>query len=722
VAGNSSSGWNFSPTTNTRYILSALDATPCKVVDTVDVRVDAIPSAVALTQGLSTAKCFSALDSLMVSGGTIDKSLTLGTETTLNSTTSYPAPYSLYYGGVKHQMLILASELTAQGLTAGDSISSVTFSVDAVGSSFTGSLSSFQIDMGQTSSTALTSSSFLSGLSNVLPAQTVTIPTTGLPATLTHTFSSKFAWNGTSNIVVQTSYSNNIIGTLNTFVQMKGSATSFVSSNWYNEDGLTSSAILSATIPTSSTSRRPNMVFSANKSTSRVWSPTTGLFTNRAMTTAYSGTSVNKVYAKPSATQNYYLTAINGACFVRDSIVDSIKSATSLVTLATSNTSGAVEQCTDANGWSYYATAAKPDEWLFGIYKNGNTFTATVDINVDNANKYQKSASSVGANQEHASYIMSRYWNVNPTGTVGTGVKVRFFIDPQDITDLLDERDNDYDVLKNTTNPSTLAVKGGFEWFKTTNTVYNPTNWTGNKHNGAIVKLTEDTVATLNGQTYVELSGITSFSGGSGGSSFGPSSNGLFSSGGSVGLPVTWKDVKATVKEEGNLIQWTTSSEKNTSHFEVEYSYDAKTFYKASNDIKAAVNSTTDKLYTFMHLEEYGELVYYRIKQVDLDGKVDYSKAVVAKRTSKLPEFHVSMYPVPLNVQDLTVRIQTVQKTDITITINDLLGRSVYTERVSPQGYATDHKLSLGYLQNGTYHVTIDNGLNKSVQVLVVGK
>jgi hypothetical protein len=317
---------------------------------------------------------------------------------------------------------------------------------------------------------------------------------------------------------------------------------------------------------------------------------------------------------------------------------------------------------------------------------------------------------------------MSRYWNVNPTGTVGTGVKVRFFIDPQDITDLLDERDNDYDVLKNTTNPSTLAVKGGFEWFKTTNTVYNPTNWTGNKHNGAIVKLTEDTVATLNGQTYVELSGITSFSGGSGGSSFGPSSNGLFSSGGTVGLPVTWKDVKATVKEEGNLIQWTTSSEKNTSHFEVEYSYDAKTFYKASNDIKAAVNSTTDKLYTFMHLEEYGELVYYRIKQVDLDGKVDYSKAVVAKRTSKLPEFHVSMYPVPLNVQDLTVRIQTVQKTDITITINDLLGRSVYTERVSPQGYATDHKLSLGHLQNGTYHVTIDNGLHKSVQVLVVGK
>jgi hypothetical protein len=440
------------------------------------------------------------------------------------------------------------------------------------------------------------------------------------------------------------------------------------------------------------------------------------------MTTAYTGTSVNKVYARPSATQKYYLTATNGACTRRDSIVDSIKNASNLITLASSSTTGAVEQCADASGWTYYATAAKPDEWLFGIFKNGNNFTATVDINVDNTNKFRKSNTSNGANQEHASYIMSRYWNVNATGTVGSGVKVRFFIDPQDITDILDERDDDYDDLKNTTNPSTLAVIGGFEWFKTVNTVYNPTNWTGNKHNGAIVKLTQDAVATLNGQTYVELSGITSFSGGSGGSSFGPSSNGLFNSGGTVGLPVTWKDVKATVKEEGNWIQWITSSEKNTSHFEVEYSYDAKNFFKASNDIKAAVNSTTDKSYDFMHLEEYGELVYYRVKQVDLDGKVDYSKAVVAKRTSKLPEFHVSMYPVPLNVQDLNLKIQTVQKTDITITINDLLGRGVYTERVSPQGYTTDHKLSLSHLQNGTYHVTIDNGLNKSVQVLVVGK
>jgi hypothetical protein len=80
------------------------------------------------------------------------------------------------------------------------------------------------------------------------------------------------------------------------------------------------------------------------------------------------------------------------------------------------------------------------------------------------------------------------------------------------------------------------------------------------------------------------------------------------------------------------------------------------------------------------------------------------------------------MYPVPLNVQDLNIRIQTVQKTDISIFINDLLGRNVYSETIIPAGYNTNHKMNLSHLPQGTYHVTINNGINKSVQVLVVGK
>ena len=53
---------------------------------------------------------------------------TIGTGTIQNSTTDYPAPYGNWYWGSRHQLLVLASELSAAGIVAGD-ISSLAFDV-----------------------------------------------------------------------------------------------------------------------------------------------------------------------------------------------------------------------------------------------------------------------------------------------------------------------------------------------------------------------------------------------------------------------------------------------------------------------------------------------------------------------------------------------------------------------------------------------------------------
>ena len=57
--------------------------------------------------------------------------ITIGSGSSTNTNTGYPAPYGNWYFGAKHQMLILASELSAQGMTAGD-ISSLAFNVAAI--------------------------------------------------------------------------------------------------------------------------------------------------------------------------------------------------------------------------------------------------------------------------------------------------------------------------------------------------------------------------------------------------------------------------------------------------------------------------------------------------------------------------------------------------------------------------------------------------------------
>lgn len=55
---------------------------------------------------------------------------TIGTGTVQNCNTCYPAPYGNWYWGARNQMIILASELTAAGLTAGN-ITSLAFDVVA---------------------------------------------------------------------------------------------------------------------------------------------------------------------------------------------------------------------------------------------------------------------------------------------------------------------------------------------------------------------------------------------------------------------------------------------------------------------------------------------------------------------------------------------------------------------------------------------------------------
>lgn len=185
---------------------------------------------------------------------------TFGTGSNTNTTTGYPSPYTNWYGGTKHQMLIRASELTAAGVTAGD-ITAVTFYVASIGSTFSGSLSNFTIYMGSTASTALTST--------FLPVDpTPVYSSASQPVVVganTHTFTSNFAWDGVSNVIVQTSYSNGNFGGASDNVQMYYTPTLFNSMNYYRQDLATAAAILGATTgngtsPTPPSVNRPNMM------------------------------------------------------------------------------------------------------------------------------------------------------------------------------------------------------------------------------------------------------------------------------------------------------------------------------------------------------------------------------------------------------------------------------------------------------------------------------
>jgi hypothetical protein len=122
-------------------------------------------------------------------------STVMGTGTSSTGTTSYPNPLSAYYGGTKHQMLFLASELVAQGMGPGN-ITSISFDLAAVNTS--AACNDFTIRIGQTAVTAMTG--FEPG--TVLAYNATYTPTAA--GIVTFTLTTPFNWNGTSNLVLET--------------------------------------------------------------------------------------------------------------------------------------------------------------------------------------------------------------------------------------------------------------------------------------------------------------------------------------------------------------------------------------------------------------------------------------------------------------------------------------------------------------------------------------
>ncbi len=88
-----------------------------------------------------------------------------------------------------------------------------------------------------------------------------------------------------------------------------------------------------------------------------------------------------------------------------------------------------------------------------------------------------------------------------------------------------------------------------------------------------------------------------------------------------VVLPVELTDFKGTNEEGKNVLEWTTSSEINNSHFELHRSTDGQQFDLVTI-VDGVGNSSEENSYKVEDDKfEEGKINYYRLKQVDFDGK-----------------------------------------------------------------------------------------------------
>ena len=136
-----------------------------------------------------------------------------------------------------------------------------------------------------------------------------------------------------------------------------------------------------------------------------------------------------------------------------------------------------------------------------------------------------------------------------------------------------------------------------------------------------------------------------------------------------VSLPVTFTNYNVRCNDKGALLTWGTATEQNSLKFEIQRNTNGTNWITIDN-VAAAGNSTTQRNYQYVDL--YGGSAFYRIRQVDKDGKFIYT--AVKHTDCKTSQFDVTLYPVPARDKlNVIIKSDIAVKTELQIL--DMSGR-----------------------------------------------
>ena len=182
-------------------------------------------------------------------------------------------------------------------------------------------------------------------------------------------------------------------------------------------------------------------------------------------------------------------------------------------------------------------------------------------------------------------------------------------------------------------------------------------------------------------------------------------------------LPVEGLAFSANVTSEQTVeLSWSTLREENNRLFEVERSADGVTFTKIG-ERTGQVDDPDGADYEFTDLNPGSGVVFYRLKQLDLNGSFTYSD--ILSVNLDLSGLEVSLFPQPAS-QNLFVRLNQSEFTPKGYEIRNLQGKMLTVgELVVTPG--SDFEISVYDLANGVYFLTIKTEgqpITKRFQVL----
>jgi hypothetical protein len=145
-------------------------------------------------------------------------------------------------------------------------------------------------------------------------------------------------------------------------------------------------------------------------------------------------------------------------------------------------------------------------------------------------------------------------------------------------------------------------------------------------------------------------------------------------------LPVTLARFDAVKSGNDAEISWTTSSEINASHFEVERSVDNINYEPIQRLRSQGVNTNRSVNYSLIDQNVVrntgANTVYYRLRSVDNDGTFEFSPIRRVSFVYNVERGSLAAYPNPFN-RELTLSFQSDNEANASVAVYDIFGRLI---------------------------------------------
>lgn len=169
------------------------------------------------------------------------------------------------------------------------------------------------------------------------------------------------------------------------------------------------------------------------------------------------------------------------------------------------------------------------------------------------------------------------------------------------------------------------------------------------------------------------------------------------------------------------VLEWITSTESNNFGFEIQRKSD-NTMFEKIGFVDGKGTSTNRVSYNFYDQNLDSRRYYYRLKQVDYDGTFKYSDEIMIDIPELADFILFQNYPNPFNPVT-KLKFVLPFRTEVKITLNDILGREIST-LIDEEVESGTHEILIdgSNLSSGNYFVRMNAGTVQKIQKITLLK